>query len=69
MSKKGTKPFNVGAVVTSWVEVEIQANSLKEAMERASTLTADDFVTVEGSVVDQSMRVIQVADTDLSVQF
>lgn len=66
-SKPTLKTYLIGAVITTWCEVEIRAENIDDALAQAHEFEHTDFITYKGSCNDESMKIIQVFDQDLSV--
>ena len=63
---KRPKTFTVYGKSTMEVGLEITATSLPEAMEKASKLTVEDFVEVNGEYIDGDFRIIGVNELFLA---
>lgn len=63
VAKKKQRVFNVEAVVTTWVTLAVTGvNNLDEALEYAKGLSAGDFVSAHGDVIEQRMTLSAVHD-------
>lgn len=63
MSKKVSikdRAFGVVARIVSIVEVEIEASSFEEAVEKSKALKENYFITVEGENIDSSIRIVTI---------
>lgn len=59
-----TRPYNVWAHCRQTVSVEIRAQSLEEALEKAKELDEEDFVTVNGEYADGEFEITGVLKND-----
>ncbi len=60
MAKSKNRMFRVSAIIKSWVEIEVNALSLDDALDYAKTLKGDDFIKPQGELNDQSFQLVGV---------
>ena len=55
------RTFNVTARIVIISDVEVEASSFEEAVEKSKSLKETDFVTVDGEYNDGSIRIVSVS--------
>lgn len=61
------KTFTITAVLKSWCDVELEAKSLEDALAQAQALKTTDFIDYRGSCNEDALKIVQVYDSDFTV--
>lgn len=65
MSKPKRKTYTVSAYIKAIVEIELDADTLADAAEKAKGLSSQDFITIEGSLADLTLSIQGVSDSKM----
>lgn len=67
MAKPKTSTFSVGFFIKQWLEVEIAASTLEEAIAVWRKLTIDSVLDMNSQCNDSSIKVVQAYDPDFEI--
>lgn len=67
MAKVKPHKFNVGFFIKQWVEIEVDALTLEDAIKTGRTLGIDDVMDRGPNVNDSSIKVLQAYDPDFEI--
>lgn len=68
MAKKKTTTFQVSALLSLWISVNIEAATLEDALVQSKALKEGHFVHIKGDYNDGKMRIIGIYDNDFTIK-
>lgn len=64
-TKNRTKTFSVSADVRLWTSINVEANTLEDALQKARDLKVTDFIDIPGEHNDSQLEIVGVSDNAL----